>query len=318
MAYCNMPVLVLADYNQETLSPQTPRVITAAQKIGRDIHVLVIGDNIENVAQQAAKIHGVTKVIVAQSAVFCHQLTSPLSDFIVSIAKDYGTIMAATNAIGKDVLPRVAAILDVMQVSEVIEILSPKTFKRPMHAGNIIQTIETTDPYQVITIRTTAFPPAPLRKTTAYIQKVASEDLEKIIPTSRFIKKGTTIPGQIDLSSAKIVVSGGKALGSMENFHKLILPLAQKLGAAVGATRDAVDAGFAPNDWQVGQTGVTVSPELYIAAGISGAIQHISGMNESKVIVSINTDENAPILKISDYFIVGDIFEILPEIKKNL
>ncbi len=318
MTYCDMPVLLLADYNQENLSEQTARIVTAAQKISHDIHVLVLGDNIENIAQQAARIQGVTQVIVAQSTIFRHKLAGPVSDFVVSIARDYKTIMASANAMGKDILPRVAAMLDVMQVSEVIEIISPKIFKRPSYTGNIIQTIETTDTYQIITIRAIAFPPAPKAEKVASIHKISAEVLEKYISNTRFIKEERTSLSPTDLSSAKILISGGKSFGSMENFHKLLLPLAKKLGAAIGATRDAVDAGFAPNDWQIGQTGVTVSPELYIAAGISGAIQHISGMKDSKVIVSINTDENAPIFKISDYFIVGDIFKILPEIEKNL
>ncbi|QTP64383.1 electron transfer flavoprotein subunit alpha/FixB family protein [Candidatus Liberibacter africanus] len=310
-----MPVLLLADYNQENLSEQTIKAVTAAQKISSDTHVLVIGHNIGKVAQQASRIKGVTKVIVAQNTFFQHIHTNPISDFIVSIAKDYRTIMASANAIGKDVLPRVAAMLDVMQISEVIEIVTPKIFKRPLHAGNIIQTIETTDVYQVLTIRTTAFSAAPQVEKPACIHKISDEILEKYTSNTRFIKEESPLES-MNLSSAKIVISGGKAFGSAENFHKILLPLAKKIGAAIGATRDAVDAGFAPNDWQVGQTGITVSPEIYIAAGISGAIQHISGMKESKVIVSINTDENAPIFKVSDYFIVGDIFKILPEIEK--
>ncbi|MBY7649203.1 MAG: electron transfer flavoprotein subunit alpha [Candidatus Liberibacter europaeus] len=317
MAYCNMPILLLADYNQNNLSEHTSRIVTAAKQIGHDIHILVMGDDIEDIAQQASKIDGITKVIVAQNKIFSHQLSEPVSDFIVSIAKDYGTIMADANATGKDILPRVAAILDSMQVSEIIEIISPNIFKRPTHSGNIIQTVETTDKCRIITVRSVAFPLSLQREIPAHVEKLSSKHIEKNIPT-RFIKEEKTAEGQIDLASARIVIAGGKSLGSKENFQSIIIPLAKKLGAAVGATRDAVYAGFAPNDWQIGQTGIVVSPELYIAAGISGAIQHISGMKESKIIVAINKDENAPIFKISDYFIVGDIFEILPEIERYL
>lgn len=313
-----MPILVLADYNQDNLSEHTSRVITAAKQIGRDIHVLVIGENVEKIAQQASRINGVTKILVAQHNIFKHKIASILSDFIISIAKNYGMIMASANAEGKDVLPRVAAMLDSMQVSEIIEVISPNIFKRLIHAGNVIQTVQTTDPCQIITVRAIAFLPSPQGEVQAYIEKLSSENLDNHIPNVRFIKEEKTTDEQIDLASAKIVLSGGKALGSKENFQSIIIPLAKKLGAAIGATRDAVEAGFAPNDCQVGQTGNTVSPELYIAAGISGAIQHISGMKESKIIVSINKDEHAPIFKISDYFIVGDVFEILPEIEQNL
>ncbi|MBA5723633.1 electron transfer flavoprotein subunit alpha/FixB family protein [Candidatus Liberibacter sp.] len=313
-----MPILVLADYHQESLSEQTARVVTAAKKIGDDIHLLIAGESIERIVQQASNIHGVTKIIVAQNTVFCHKFAEPLSDLILSIAEGYKTIMASANAIGKDILPRIAAMLDVMQVSEIIEILSPNIFKRPMYAGNIIQTVQTTDPYQVITVRASAFPPSPTGDVLAHIENISSEYLTRNVLTPYFIKEDATPSNQVDLSSAKIIISGGKALGSAENFQKLIIPLAKKLGAAVGATRDAVEAGFAPNDWQVGQTGKVVSPDLYIAAGISGAIQHIAGMKESRVIVSINQDENAPIFKISDYFIVGDVFEILPELDRYL
>ncbi|WP_333947754.1 electron transfer flavoprotein subunit alpha/FixB family protein [Candidatus Liberibacter brunswickensis] len=312
-----MPALLLADYNLDDLSEQTARIVTAAHNISRDIHVLVIGNNVTKVAQQAAQIQGVTKVIVAQHNVFQHKLTNPISNLMISIAQDYRTIIASANAIGRDVLPRVAAMLDVMQISEVIEIITPKIFKRTLHSGNIIQTVETKDIRKVITIRTISFSPAPKTKKTACIQKISSGILEKYITNTRFINEDSSSK-PINISSAKIIISGGKSFGSKENFHKLLIPLAKKIGAAVGATRDAVNAGFAPNNWQIGQTGVTVSPDLYIAAGISGAIQHTSGMKDSKVIISINTDENAPIFKISDYFIVGDIFKILPEIEKNM
>ncbi|EMS36359.1 electron transfer flavoprotein subunit alpha/FixB family protein [Candidatus Liberibacter americanus] len=313
-----MPILILADYNQDNLSEHTSRVITAAKQIDQDIHVLVIGENIEGIARQASKINGVTKVLIAENAIFRNKIASILSDFIVSIAKDYRTIMTSSNAIGKDVLPRVAAMLDCMQVSEIIEVVSHNIFKRLIHAGNVIQTVQTTDPCQIITVRTTAFPPSPQKKLPAHIKKISTENMDINITNVRFIKEEKTTDEGIDLASAKVVISGGKAFGSKENFQSIIFPLAKKLGAAIGATRDAVDAGFAPNDWQIGQTGNTISPELYIAAGISGAIQHISGMKESKIIVSINQDELAPIFNISDYFIVGDIFEILPEIEKNI
>ncbi|AGA64205.1 Electron transfer flavoprotein, alpha subunit [Liberibacter crescens BT-1] len=310
-----MSILVIADHNEKFLSEQTARTITAAKKIGSEIHLLITGKNAYNIAEQSSNLFDIQKILIAENANFSHKLAEPLSSLILSIAKNYNTIIAPSNSNGKNVLPRVAALLNVMQISDVIEIVSPDTFKRPIYAGNAIQTIQTTDYCKIITIRTDCFTPALEKGKSALIENITSFKDPKL---SSFIKEDLIVSGRPELTSAKIVISGGRALGSAENFQKIIFPLADKLNAAVGATRAAVDAGYAPNDWQVGQTGKIVSPQLYIAIGISGAIQHLAGMKESKTIISINKDENAPIFKISDYFIVGDLFEIVPKLEKML
>ncbi|KQV31499.1 electron transfer flavoprotein subunit beta [Rhizobium sp. Root1203] len=310
-----MAILLLAEHDNQTLSDQTAKALSAAARIGPDVHVLVAGQNVNSVADQAARLAGVTKVILADSDRLANNLAEPLAELIVSLAQPYDTIIAAATSVGKNVLPRVAALLDVAQVSEIIEVVSPDTFKRPIYAGNAIQTVQTTDTKQVITVRTASFLPASQGQTAAAVEQAAaalSSDL------SSFVADSLSVSERPELTSAKIIVSGGRALGSKERFEDVILPLADKFGAAVGASRAAVDAGYAPNDWQIGQTGKVVAPDLYIACGISGAIQHLAGMKDSKVIVAINRDEEAPIFQVADYGLVADIFEALPELQKSL
>ncbi|PLU83894.1 electron transfer flavoprotein subunit alpha [Sinorhizobium medicae] len=273
-----MAILLLADHDNSHLSDQTAKALTAAAKIGSDVHVLVAGAGVKGIAEQASKLSGVAKVLVAEDASLANNLAEPLAALIVSLAGGYDTIVAAATSVGKNVMPRVAALLDVVQVSEIVEVVSADTFKRPIYAGNAIQTVQTSESKKVITVRTASFAAAP--------------------------ESG--------------IISGGRALGSAEKFQEVILPVADKLGAAVGASRAAVDAGYAPNDWQVGQTGKVVAPDLYIACGISGAIQHLAGMKDSKVIVAINKDEEAPIFQVADYGLVADLFDVLPELEKAL
>ncbi|MGO6882996.1 electron transfer flavoprotein subunit alpha/FixB family protein [Rhizobium ruizarguesonis] len=310
-----MTILLLADHNNVSLSEQTAKALTAAKAIDADVHVLVAGKNAQAVAEQAKTLSGISRVLLADGDAFGNALAEPLADLIVSIAGDYSTILSAATSVGKNVLPRVAAILDVAQVSEIIEVVSPNTFKRPIYAGNAIQTVQTTDSKQVITVRTASFSPASQGPTAVAVENTAaafSSDL------SSFLSDALSHSERPELTSAKIIISGGRALGSAEKFQEVILPLADKLGAAVGASRAAVDAGYAPNDWQVGQTGKVVAPDLYIACGISGAIQHLAGMKDSKVIVAINKDEEAPIFQVADYGLVGDLFEVLPELQKSV
>ena len=309
-----MTILLLADHDGKVLSEQTAKALTAAAQIGGDVHVLVAGAGVSTVADAAAKLSGVAKVLVADDAAYAHGLAEPLSDLIVSLSGTYDVVMGAATALSKSVLPRVAALLDVMQVSEIIEVVSADTFKRPIYAGNAIQTVKSSDAKKVITVRTASF------ATTA---AGGSASIEAIQSTgdkgaSKFVSDEIAVSERPELTSAKIIISGGRALGSSEKFKEVILPVADKLGAAVGASRAAVDAGYAPNDWQVGQTGKVVAPDLYIACGISGAIQHLAGMKDSKVIVAINKDEEAPIFQVADYGLVADIFEALPELQKAL
>jgi electron transfer flavoprotein alpha subunit len=311
-----MAILLLADHDNAHLSDQTAKALTAAKAIGGDIHVLVAGSgaqgDIRAAADAAARLDGVSKVLLADSADLANNLAEPLADLIVSIAGSYDTILAPATASAKNVMPRVAALLDVMQVSEIIEVVSPDTFKRPIYAGNAIQTVQSADAKKVITVRTAAF---------AAVGEGGSASVETVSAAanpglSSFVSDAIASSERPELTSAKIIISGGRALGSAEKFNEVILPVADKLGAAVGASRAAVDAGYAPNDWQVGQTGKVVAPDLYIAAGISGAIQHLAGMKDSKVIVAINKDEEAPIFQVADYGLVGDLFDILPELEK--
>ncbi|MGO7990846.1 electron transfer flavoprotein subunit alpha/FixB family protein, partial [Rhizobium leguminosarum] len=285
-----MTILLLADHDNANLSDQTAKALTAAAKIGGDVHVLVAGKAAKAAADAAAKLAGVSKVLLAESDELANNLAEPLGDLIVSLAGAYDTIIAAATSVGKNVLPRVAALLDVAQVSEIIEVISSDTFKRPIYAGNAIQTVQATDAKKVITVRTASFAAAPEggSATIEAIPAVSDPGL------STFVGDALSASDRPELTSAKIIISGGRALGSAEKFREVILPLADKLGAAVGASRAAVDAGYAPNDWQVGQTGKVVAPQLYIACGISGAIQHLAGMKDSKVIVAINKDEEAP------------------------
>ena len=309
-----MAILLLADHDNAHLSDQTAKALTAASKIGSDVHVLVAGSGAKAAADAAAKLSGVSKVLLADDAGLANNLAEPLAALIVSLAGSYDAIVSAATSVGKNVLPRVAALLDVAQVSEIVEVVSADTFKRPIYAGNAIQTVQSTDAKKVITVRTASFAAAGEGGSAAIetISAAANPGL------STHVKDALSSSDRPELTSAKIIISGGRALGSSEKFQEVILPVADKLGAAVGASRAAVDAGYAPNDWQVGQTGKVVAPQLYIACGISGAIQHLAGMKDSKVIVAINKDEEAPIFQVADYGLVGDLFEILPELEKAL
>jgi len=309
-----MAILLLAEHNGSSLSDQTAKALTAASQIGGDVHILVAGSNTPPVADAAAKLAGVSKVLLADHADLAHNLAEPLAALIVSLAGPYNTILAPATASAKNVMPRVAALLDVMQISEIVEVVSSDTFKRPIYAGNAIQTVRSTDVKTVITVRTASFSAA----------SQGSQAAVELVPTaanpelSRFVSDAIASSERPELTSAKIIISGGRALGSSEKFKEVILPVADKLGAAVGASRAAVDAGYAPNDWQVGQTGKVVAPDLYIAVGISGAIQHLAGMKDSKVIVAINKDSDAPIFQVADYGLVADLFDVLPELEKAL
>ncbi len=309
-----MAILLLADHDNNHLSDQTAKTLTAAAKIGGDVHVLVAGAGAKVAAEQAARLSGVSKVLVAEDVSLANNLAEPLAALIVSLAGNYDTIISAATSTGKNVLPRVAALLDVAQVSEIIEVVSADTFKRPIYAGNAIQTVQSTDARRVITVRTASFAAAS-EGGSASIEAIPAASDPAL---STFVKDALSASDRPELTSARIIISGGRALGSAEKFKEVILPVADKLGAAVGASRAAVDAGYAPNDWQVGQTGKVVAPDLYIACGISGAIQHLAGMKDSKVIVAINKDEEAPIFQVADYGLVADLFEALPEFEKAL
>ncbi len=309
-----MAILLLADHDNAHLSDQTAKALTAASKIGSDVHVLVAGSGAKAAADAAAKLSGVSKVLLADDASLANNLAEPLAALIVSLAGSYDAIVSAATSVGKNVLPRVAALLDVAQVSEIVEVVSADTFKRPIYAGNAIQTVQSTDARKVITVRTASFAAAG-EGGNAQIETISAAANPGL---STHVKDALSSSDRPELTSAKIIISGGRALGSSEKFQEVILPVADKLGAAVGASRAAVDAGYAPNDWQVGQTGKVVAPQLYIACGISGAIQHLAGMKDSKVIVAINKDEEAPIFQVADYGLVGDLFEILPELEKAL
>ena len=309
-----MAILLLAEHDNTHVSDQTAKALTAARQIGADVHVLVAGSNARAAAEAAAKLAGVTKVLVADDASLANNLAEPLAALIVSLAPGYDTIIAAATSSAKNVLPRVAALLDVAQVSEIVEVVSPDTFKRPIYAGNAIQTVQASDAKKVITVRTASFAAAG-DGGSASVESVAAVANPGL---STHVGDALSSSDRPELTSAKIIISGGRALGSSEKFQEVILPVADKLGAAVGASRAAVDAGYAPNDWQVGQTGKVVAPQLYIACGISGAIQHLAGMKDSKVIVAINKDEEAPIFQVADYGLVADLFEALPELQKAL
>ncbi|GLS35056.1 electron transfer flavoprotein subunit alpha [Mesorhizobium tianshanense] len=309
-----MAILLLADHDNATLSDQTAKALTAAKQIGSDVHVLVAGSGAKAAADAAAKLSGVSRVLLADDANLANNLAEPLAALIVSLASSYDAIVSPATSVGKNVLPRIAALLDVAQVSEIIEVVSPDTFKRPIYAGNAIQTVQSTDAKKVITVRTVSFAAAG-DDGNASVETVSAAANPGL---STHVKDVLLSSDRPELTSAKIIISGGRALGSSEKFEEMILPVADKLGAAVGASRAAVDAGYAPNDWQVGQTGKVVAPQLYIACGISGAIQHLAGMKDSKVIVAINKDEEAPIFEVADYGLVADLFEALPELEKAI
>ncbi len=309
-----MAVLVVADVHGNSLDESTNKTVTAALAINGDVDVLVAGEDVGDAAAKAAKITGVRKVLQADDAVYAHRLAEPLCDLIVSQAGDYEAILKAAATTGKNVMPRVAAILDVMQISEIVAVEAPDTFVRPIYAGNAMATVKSNDAKKVITVRATGFSAAG-NDGAAPVEKV---DATGDPGLSAFVGEELTKSDRPELAGAKIVISGGRALGSSENFEKYIFPVADKLGAAVGASRAAVDAGYVPNDYQVGQTGKIVAPDLYIAVGISGAIQHLAGMKDSKVIVAINKDEEAPIFQIADYGLVADLFKVLPELEEAL
>jgi len=309
-----MATLLLAEHDNANLNDATLRAANAAAQLGAEVHVLVAGADCAAIGEAAAKIAGVSEVIVADDAAFANQLAEPVADLIVSMAEGYDAFVAPATSNGKNTMPRVAALLDVMQISEVTQVVSADTFVRPIYAGNAFQKVQTSDAKKVLTVRTTTFDAVALDGSASVDAHGASVGNS----VSSFV--GAEIAGgdRVDLASAKIVISGGRALGSKEKFNELLEPLADKLGAALGASRAAVDAGFAPNDWQVGQTGKVVAPDLYIAIGISGAIQHLAGMKDSTIIVAINTDEDAPIFSIADYGLVADLFEAVPELTNSI
>ncbi len=309
-----MTILLLAEIQNNQLNEATAKALAAAAALGGAVHVLVAGQEVAKAAEAAARLTGVEKVLLADDTIYAHRLAEPLAALIVSLAPAYDTIMAAATSTGKNVMPRVAALLDVMQISEIIKIHAPDVFERPIYAGNAIEQVQSSDAKKVITVRMAAFQPVG-EGGTATIEKIA---VATDLAVSRFAHEELSRSDRPELGSARVVVSGGRALQGAENFASLIEPLADELGGAVGASRAAVDAGYAPNDWQVGQTGKIVAPDLYIAVGISGAIQHLAGMKDSKVIVAINKDEEAPIFQIADYGIVGDLFTVLPALKEEL
>lgn len=309
-----MKTLLIADHDGQALNDPTLRAMSAATDLGAPVHILVAGSGSSAAAAHAAKISGVEKVLHAEDAAYDHLLAESTAALIVSLAGDYSSVIAASTTNGKNILPRVAALLDVMQVSDITAVISADTFERPIYAGNAIQTVQSTDAKKVITVRTAGFAVAE-EGGSAAIDAVSGDTGPGL---SSYVGEDVAKSERPELTSAKIIISGGRALGSSEKFQEVIMPVADKLGAAVGASRAAVDAGYAPNDWQVGQTGKVVAPDLYIAAGISGAIQHLAGMKDSKVIVAINKDDEAPIFQIADYGLVADLFEVLPQLEAEL
>jgi electron transfer flavoprotein alpha subunit len=308
-------ILVIAEHDNASVKPATLNTIAAAQKIGGDIHVLIAGSNAQAAADAAAKIVGVAKVLLADAPQLADGLAENIDGTVVLIAKNYSHILAPATPYGKNIAPRIAAHLDVAQISDITAVDSPDTFERPIYAGNAIATVQSSDAIKVITVRTTGFDPVAAEGGSAPVEKIeASADTG----ISKFVSRELTKLDRPELTSAKIIVSGGRGLGSGENYTKVLEPLADKLGAALGASRAAVDAGFVPNDYQVGQTGKIVAPNLYVAVGISGAIQHLAGMKDSKVIVAINKDAEAPIFGVADYGLVGDLFTVVPELVKEL
>jgi electron transfer flavoprotein alpha subunit len=310
-----MPTLLIAEHDNKSLKDATTKALTAAKAIGADVHVLVAGQDCRAVADAAAKLDGVTKVLLAEAPAYAHMLAEPVAALIVALAGPYESIVAPATTSGKNFMPRVAALLDVMQISDIIKVDAPDTFERPIYAGNAIQTVRSRDPKKVITVRTAAFQPTGEGGAAAPVENAAAAADPGL---SEFAGEELSKSERPELTSAKIIISGGRAMQSRDNFTKYIEPVADKLGAAVGASRAAVDAGYAPNDWQVGQTGKVVAPDLYIAVGISGAIQHLAGMKDSKVIVAINKDEEAPIFQVADYGLVADLYQALPELAAEL
>lgn len=309
-----MTTLVVAEHDNSALNEMTLKAVTAAVQIGSDVHILVAGKDCKAVAEEASKVSGVAKILLVQDDELEHMLAEPMAALLVSLSDQYDTIVTPATANGKNFMPRASALLDVMQVSEIISVKSADTFERPIYAGNAIQVVQATDAQKMITVRTASFASAETGGSAA-IEEVAAADNPGL---SSYVGAELSSSDRPELTSAKIIISGGRALGSSEKFTETILPVADKLGAAVGASRAAVDAGYAPNDWQVGQTGKVVAPDLYIACGISGAIQHLAGMKDSKVIVAINKDEEAPIFQVADYGLVADLFDVLPQFEAEL
>ncbi len=309
-----MAVLLIAEHNNTSLNAATARAMSAAIAVSKDVHILVAGNGCSSVADEAAKLEGAAKVLLAEAPQLEHHLAEELAALVEPLAKQYEAVLAPATTTSKNFMPRLAALLDVAQVSEITAVKSPDTFERPIYAGNAIQSVQSSDPIKIITVRTTTFEDVG-EGGSASVEKI---DAPAPVGLSEFVGEELSSSDRPELAAARIVVSGGRALGSKENFVKFIEPLAEQLNAAVGASRAAVDAGYVSNDYQVGQTGKVVAPELYIAVGISGAIQHLAGMKDSKVIVAINKDEEAPIFQIADYGLVGDLFEILPQLQSEL
>jgi electron transfer flavoprotein alpha subunit len=309
-----MATLLIAEHDGAAVKDATAKALTAAKALGAPVHILIAGKGCKGAAESAARLDGAAKVLLADDAAYDHMLAETTAALVAGLAGGYTAIVAPSTANGKNIAPRVAALIDSQIISDVMKVVSPDTFERPIYAGNAIQTVQSSDAKKVMTIRTASFQPAAMTGSAA-VETVAAAASSGI---SSFKGEEVAKSDRPELASAKIIVSGGRALGSAEKFKEVIEPVADKLGAAMGASRAAVDAGYAPNDWQVGQTGKVVAPELYIAVGISGAIQHLAGMKDSKVIVAINKDEEAPIFQVADYGLVGDLFAILPELQGEL
>ena len=309
-----MAVLVLAEHDNKSLKAATLNTIAAATKLSADIDVLVAGEGCADVAAKVAALHGVKRVLVVDNATYADQAAEPLAKLLVSMAGNYRHLLAPASSYGKNTMPRVAALLDVAQISDIMGVVSEDTFVRPIYAGNALATVQSSDAKQVITVRSTAFDPV-ADGGSAAVENAAAADVGK---KSDLVGRELTKSERPELGAAKVVVSGGRGLGSSENFKSVLEPLADKLGAAIGASRAAVDAGFVSNDYQVGQTGKIVAPQLYIAIGMSGAIQHLAGMKDSKVIVAINKDPDAPIFQVADYGLVADLFEAVPQLTSSL
>ena len=309
-----MTTLLIAEHDNKSLKDATNKALTAAKALGAEVHVLIAGKDAKAAAEAAAKLDGVAKVLIAEAPAYEHQLAEPMAALIVSLAGNYDALVAPATTNGKNMMPRVAALLDVMQISDVTKVVAPDTFERPIYAGNAIQTVKSSDAKKVITVRTSTFQAAGEGGSAPIETAAAAADPG----LSSFVGEELSKSDRPELTSARIIISGGRAMQSRENFTKYIEPVADKLGAGMGASRAAVDAGYAPNDWQVGQTGKVVAPDLYIAVGISGAIQHLAGMKDSKVIVAINKDEEAPIFQVADYGLVADLYQALPELASEL
>ena len=309
-----MSTLVIAEHDNTNLKPATLNTVAAANVIGGAVHILVAGHSCQSVADEAAAVDGVEKVILADDSAYENQLAESTANLIKSISSDYSHILAPATTFGKNVLPRLSALLDVQQISEITEVVSEDTFKRPIYAGSCIATVKSSDAVKVITVRATAFDPVNASNGSASVESISADGVSDL---SSFVNEEIAQSDRPELTAASIVISGGRGMQSGDNFH-LLETIADKLGAAVGASRAAVDAGFVPNDYQVGQTGKIVAPDLYIAVGISGAIQHLAGMKDSKVIVAINKDEDAPIFQVADYGLVADLFNALPELSEQL